>query len=120
MAQAKCANSAIRAPAPVAGDYPSTTPIPKGRAEVFAAFADQLPRPIPINACAADLEDRADHLDKVLNAISVYVTAILDDAAGDVPGGFDLQQIDALFSDLISDVSGTLINAVGTLPRRVS
>jgi hypothetical protein len=30
-------------------------------------------------ADAIDIEDRADHLDKVFGALSVYVTVILDD-----------------------------------------
>ena len=40
--------------------------------------------------------------------MSVYVTAILDDIAQNVPGGLDLRHIDALLSDLASDVIGTL------------
>ncbi|MGA3311193.1 MAG: hypothetical protein ABSD08_21695 [Xanthobacteraceae bacterium] len=46
---------------------------------------------------------------KVLNALSVYVTAILDDTAQHVPGGLDLRYIDALLSDLVSDVTGTIL-----------
>ena len=66
----------------------------------------------------ATLDDRADHLSKVLKAVSVYVTAILDAAAQNVPGGLDLRQIDALLSDLESDVTGTLRHAAeGTAGR---
>ena len=43
----------------------------------------------------------------MLNVVPVYVTAILDDAAQNVPGGLDLRPIDALLSDLESDVTGT-------------
>ena len=57
---------------------------------------------------AIDLEDRADHLKKVLNALSVYLTVILDDTAQNVPGGFDLRSIDALLCDLTSEVTGAL------------
>jgi hypothetical protein len=43
----------------------------------------------------------------VLNALPAYLTAVLD-TAQNVPGGLDLSQVDALLSDLASDVSGTL------------
>ena len=45
---------------------------------------------------------------KVLNAVSAYVTELLNDAAQNVPGGLDLHQVDALLSDLVSEASGTV------------
>ena len=74
----------------------------------------------PINADAADLEDRADHLEKVLHALSVYVTAILDDTVQNVLGGLDLRQVDALLSDLTSDVTGTIQRAADSMAGRVA
>jgi len=53
-------------------------------------------------------------------ALSVYLTAILDDTAQNVPGGLDLRQVDALLSDLASDVTGTLQRAVEGLAGRVA
>ena len=52
--------------------------------------------------------------------MSVYVTAILDDTAQNVPGGLDLRQIDALLSDLASDVTGTLQRAADAMAERVA
>jgi hypothetical protein len=59
-------------------------------------------------------------LKKVLNALSVYVTAILDDTAQNVPGGLDLRQVDALLSDLTSDVTGTIQRAANSMAGRVA
>ena len=72
-------------------------------------------RAIPLDPDASDLEDRADHLKKVLSALSVYVTAILDDTAQNLPGGLDLRHIDALLSDLASDVTGTIQRAADAM-----
>ena len=71
-------------------------------AEFVAALAGHPPRPILIDADAIDVEDRADHLNKVLNALSAYLTAMLEDIAQNVPGGLDLRQVDALLSNLAS------------------
>jgi hypothetical protein len=87
-------------------------------AALVAALIKDPPRPIPIHARAIDLEDRADHLKRMLNAVTIYVTAILDDTAENVPGGLDLRPIEALLSDLASEVNGTLHNAADALPGR--
>ena len=76
------------------------------------------PRPIPIHPYAIDLEDRANHLQRMLMAVAIYVTAILDDTAQNVPGGLHLVPIEALLSDLASEVNGTLHNAADALPGR--
>ena len=54
----------------------SVNPARAAHAEFVAAMAGHPPRPIPLDADALDLEDRADHLNKVFNALSVYVAAI--------------------------------------------
>ena len=87
---------------------PCACPIRAAHAKFVAAIAGRLPRAIPLDVDAADLEDRADHFNKVLNALSIYVTTILDDTAQNVPGGLDLHQFDAVLSDLASDVTGTI------------
>ncbi len=70
------------------------------------------PRPIPVFADAVDLEERANHLKQVLNALSAHVTAIVNDTAHNVLGGLDLRQVDAFLSDFASDMTGTLQHAV--------
>jgi len=116
MAQADHVSNAIRPLITGAGAKPSTNPVGAAHAEFVTAVAAEPPWPIPLFADASDLEDRADHLKKVLNAASVYVTAILDDTAQNVPGGLDLRQIEALLCDLTSEVPGTLQRAADALP----
>jgi hypothetical protein len=112
MAQADYVSNAVRALITGAGVKPL--------AEFIATLAGNPPWPILLYADASDLEDRADHLKKVLDAVSVYVTAILDDTAQNVPGGLDLRSIDALLCDLASDVTGTIQRAADPVAGRVA
>jgi hypothetical protein len=120
MAQAVYVTSAIRSPITGAGAKPSTKPVQAAYAEFVAVLVGHPPRAIPVYADAANLEDRADHLNKGLTALSEYLTAVLDDTARNVPGGLDLSQVDALLSDLVSDMSGTLQHAVERTAWRVA
>jgi hypothetical protein len=86
-------------------------PVRAAHAEFIAVLAEHPPRTIPLDADAIDLEDRADHLDKVLSALSVYLTVILDDTAQNVPGRLDLPHIEAVLSDLASGVAGMIAHA---------
>ena len=95
-------------------------PVQAAHAEFVAALAGHHPRPLPVDTDAGDVADRADHLNKVLKTVSAYVVAVLDDTAKNVPGGLDLRQIDALLSDLVSEVSGTLQQAVEVLAGKVA
>jgi hypothetical protein len=120
MAQAEYVNNAIRALITGAQAKTSTNLVRAVHTEFVAALAGHAPRAIPVNADAVDIEDRADHLNKVLNALSVYLTAILNDTAQNVPGGLDLRQVDALLSDLASEVTGILQHAAENLTWRPS
>jgi hypothetical protein len=120
MAQAEYVNNAIRALITGASAKPSTNPIQAAYAEFVAALAGHPQRPIPVYADAVDLEDRADHLNKVLTALSVYLTAILEDTAQNVPGGLDLRPVDAFLSDLASDMTGTVQQAAERMASRVA
>ena len=120
MAQADYVSNAIHALITGAAAKPSTNPIRAAHAEFVTALAGQAPWPIPLFANATDLEDRADHLQKVLDALSVYVTAILDDAAQNVPGGLDRRPVDALLADLTSEMTGTLRRAAEACPGGVA
>ena len=120
MAQTEYFNNAIRALIPGTGAKPSTDLARAAHAEFVGALAGHPPRPIPVDADAIDLEDRADHLNELLNALSAYLTAILNDTTQNVPGGLDLRQVDALLSDLASDVTGTLQHAADRMAWRAS
>jgi hypothetical protein len=87
-------------------------------AEFIAKLADHPPRPIPIYADAIDLEDRSDHLSRVLNAVSTYVTAMVDDAAQNAPSNVELCNIEAILSDLASDLTGAIQRAADDMAGR--
>jgi len=118
MAQADYVSNANRALITGASVKPSTYSIRSAHADFVTALAGNPPWPIPLFAGARDVEDRADHLKTVLSALSVYVTAALDDTAQKVPGGIDLRQIEVLLCDLASEVSGTLQRTADALPGR--
>jgi hypothetical protein len=99
---------------------PSVSLVGVAHAEFVAALAGYPPRPIPLDADAIDLEDRADHLSQALSALSVYVAVILDDTAQNVPGGLDLPDVEAALADLASDVTGTIQYAADRLAGRVA
>jgi hypothetical protein len=84
-------------------------------AELVAALAGSPPPTIPLDVDAVDLEDRADHLKKVFNALLIYMTAILDDTEQNVPGGLDLGNVGAALSDLASDLAGTIHLAIDAM-----
>jgi hypothetical protein len=96
----------------------SANPARAAHAEFVAAVAGHPPRPIALDADAIDLEDRADHLDKVFTALSVYVTLILDDTAQNVPGSLDLRDAEGVLADLASDVTGAIQKAADDMAGR--
>jgi hypothetical protein len=102
------------------GAISSAKPVGAAHFEFVTALTGHPPRPIPLDADAVDLEDRADHLDKVFGAFSVYVAIILDDTAQNVPGGLDLPDVEAALADLASDVTGTIQRAADDMAGRVS
>ena len=120
MAQADYVTNAIRVLITGARANPSTNVARTAYAEFIADLSGHPPRSMPLNPEAVDLEDRVDHLNRLLTALSAYLTAILDDTAQNVPGGLDLCQIDALLFDLASDAIGTLQRAVEGVAGRVA
>ena len=87
-------------------------------AKLLSALEGNLPRRIPLDTRSVHLEDRADHLDKVLQAMSVYVAELLDDTAENVPGGLELRFIKGALSDLASHVRGTIQQAAEDMAGR--
>jgi uncharacterized protein with PhoU and TrkA domain len=90
---------------------PSPGPVCTAHSEFVAALDGHPPRPIPLDADAVDLEDRADHLSKVFGTLSVYLAVILDDTAQNVPGRLDLPDVEAHLADLAADVAGLIERA---------
>jgi hypothetical protein len=98
-----------------AGARPSDDPVKATHSEFVAALAEHPPRPIPIDADAIDLEDRADHLSQVFTALSAYLAVILDDTAQNVPGGLDLRDAEGLLADLAADLTGAIQRAADSM-----
>jgi len=119
MAQADHVSTAIPGLITEASAKSRIYPVRAAHAEFVIALAAHPPWRIPLFPDASDLEDRADHLKLVLGALTAYVTALLEDAAQNVPGGLDLRQIDALLSDLTSEAVGVLQQAADEAVRRV-
>jgi hypothetical protein len=99
---------------------PHASPVSVAHAEFIGALAGHPPRPIPVDADAIDLEDRADHVSGVFRALSAYLAVILDDTAQNVPGGLDLRDVEGLLADLASDLSGTIQHAAEGMAGRVA
>jgi hypothetical protein len=120
MAQAEYVSNAIRALITGASGALSTNPVRAAHVEFVASLATHPPCPIPVDADVLDLDYRADHLEAVLNAVSVYLTAILDDTARNTRGGLDLRHIEAALSNLASDVTGAIQRAADGIAGRVA
>ena len=120
MAQADSVCNATRALITGAAGTAPNDPARAVHAELVRALAGHPPWPIPLFPHPTHLEDRAEHLKRVLKALSVYVTAMLADAAQNVPGGVDHRSVAALLSDLTSEVSGILQKAADDTARRVA
>jgi len=75
--------------------------------DLLVALADNHPVNIIGEADAADMEERADHLQNVLEAVETYFSAVLSDAKHRTSGlDFDVNVI-----GILSDVRGDLVGA---------
>jgi len=120
MAQAEYVINPIRALVTGAKAIPSTSPIRAAHAEFIDAMAGHSLRLISVDDDAINLEDRADHLNKALSALSVYVTAIPDESAQNLLRGLDLCHIGAVLAGLASDVTGSIRHATDGMAGRVA
>jgi hypothetical protein len=93
----------------------SKDPIASAHVRVLAALGLDTPRPLPIWPLAPDLENRGEHLLGLLTATYAYLRAALWEVSQNVPHDLDLRQIEALSSDLLSEVTGTMQLAIAAL-----
>ena len=90
----------------------STSPVRLAHTEFVAALAGNVLHPIYADVDSEDLDDRADHLDKVFAALHVYLTAVIADTAQNIPGGtLDRRYFNKLFRDLSADALAVIRNA---------
>ena len=112
MAQAECITTAIRELMSRGRKPKSTNPVRLAHIELVAALAGNVPHPIYADVDSEDLDDRADHLEKMFAALHVYFTAVVADTAQSIPGGtLDRRYLDNLFRDLSADALGVIRNA---------
>jgi hypothetical protein len=112
MAQAECITTAIRELMSRGRPSNSTNPVRLAHTELVAALAGNPPHPIYTDVDSEDLDDRADHLEKVFAALHVYLTAIIADTAQNIPGGtLDRRYLNNLFEDLSGDALAVIRNA---------
>ena len=82
----------------------STSPVRVAHTELVATLAGNIPHPIYAEADSGDLDGRADHLQKVFEALQVYLTIVLSDTAQNLPGGaLDRSFLDDPFQNLSTD-----------------
>jgi len=118
MAQADYVTTAIRVLITGTSAKSSTNPVQAAYAEFVAALAG--PRPIPVDADAVDLEERADHLKQVLNALSVHATAIVNDTAHNIRAGLMFARSTPSFPTLHPTRPAPLQHAVERMAWRVA
>jgi hypothetical protein len=112
MAQAECIITAVRQLMSRGQPPKSTSPVLLAHTEFVVALAGNVPHPIYADVDSEDLEERANHLEKVFAALQVYLTAIIADTAHNIPGGsLDRRYLDTLFRDLAADALGVIRNA---------
>src|SRR5262245_53413415 len=112
MAQAEAITTAIRELMSCGRPPKSTSPVQAAHTELVAVLAANAPKPIYVAVQSDDLDDRADHLERVLAAIHVYLTSILADTAPYIPGGaLDRKQLEGIYMDFSADTVGGIRNA---------
>ena len=112
MAQAESISTAIRELMSRGRPPKSTSSVRAAHTEFVAALAGNVPHPIHSHGDSVDLEDRADHLERVFAALLVYLTAIIADTTHNIPGGsLDRRYLDNVFQDLSADALWVIRNA---------
>jgi hypothetical protein len=112
MAQADCITTAIRELMSRKRPLKSTSLVRAAHTELVATLAGSAPHPIYAEADSDDLGGRADHLEKVFEALHVYLAAIIGDTAQNIPGSaLDRRYLDDLFQGVSSDAVAVIRNA---------
>jgi hypothetical protein len=97
-------------------------PVEAAHTALLAKLTLEKPHRIAYCADRRDLEDRAEHIGKVLSATLDYVGAIVRDTAHVAPGGAlcqsDQKYVLNLITDVASDVAGFIANAADRLGRK--
>jgi hypothetical protein len=112
MAQTESISTAIRELMSRGQPLKSTNRARAAHTEFVAALAGNAPHPIRSDANWEALEKRADHLEKTIAALHVYLSAIIAETAEDIPANtLDRRYLDGLFQQFSADVLGAIRDA---------
>ena len=116
MAQAEHITTAIRELMSRGQPLKSTNRLRAAHTELVAALAGNAPHPIRSDANWEALEGRADHLEKTIAALHVYLSAIIAETAEDIPANtLDRRYLDGLFQQFSADVLGAIRDAAAEM-----
>jgi hypothetical protein len=112
MAQAERITTAVRELMSRGRPPKSTNPVRAAHTEFIATLAGNAPHPIRSDGNPEDLEGRANHLEKVLAALHVYLAAIISQRIQDIPtSSLDRRHLDGLFQQFSADALGVIRDA---------
>ena len=118
MAQAECITTAIRELMSRRWRPKSTSSVRAAHTEFVAALAGNSPRPLHSGTSSEDLEDRADHLERVFAALHVYLTVMIAETAEKIPGSaLDRHYLDNVLQRLSADALRVIRNAAAEMRR---
>ena len=116
MAQAESIITAVRELMSRGQPLKSTNRVRAAHTEFVAALAGNVPHPIRSGANWEALEGRADHLERTIAALHVYVTAIIAESAQDISAStLDRRYLDSLFQQFSADVLGAIRDAAAEM-----
>jgi hypothetical protein len=116
MAQAEHITTAIRELMSRGQPLKSTNRVRAAHTEFIATLAGNAPHPIRSDSNCEALEGRADHLEKTIAALHVYITAIIAETARDIPAStLDRRYLDGLFQQFSADVLGAIRDAAAEM-----
>jgi hypothetical protein len=114
MAQAEHITTAIRELMSHGQPLKSTNPVRAAHTEFVTALAGNAPHPIRSDANWE--ARRADHLEKTIAALHVYLSAIIAESAEDIPAStLDRRYLDGLFQQFSADVLGAIRDAAAEM-----
>jgi hypothetical protein len=116
MAQAEHITTAIRELMSRGRPLKSTNRVRAAHTEFVAALAGNAPPPISSDANWEALNERADHQEKTIAALHVYLSAIIAESAEDIPAStLDRRYLDGLFQQFSADVLGAIRDAAAEM-----
>ena len=116
MAQAEHITTAIRELMCRGQPLKSTNRVRAAHTEFVAALAGNAPHPTRSDTNWEALEGWADHLEKTIAALHVYVTAIIAETAQHIPAStLDRRYLDGLFQQFSAEVLGAIRDAAAEM-----